>query len=225
MRLRRLKILFLIIVCVLCYFVICLSRLTNKVVAKQTRLLVNTPGCKIPNIDPFDISIRSLISRFPPLNCSSSAKVTYTDGAWLRINSSALLEYADDLQNCMYESIIRVNDTDNGFVYKEAVYFTDDVLMKDDFLRVACYAKQGGMFYVNFHAFILERGPTTSSKHLNVLALGVDSISRLNFIRQMPQTRNYLQKHLKSYEMKGFNKVADNTYVNIVPMLTGNGQC
>ena len=137
----------------------------------------------------------------------------------------------------MYQEIIRQQgNTDNSFKYNPPVDFTDDVIVEKEFIRVACYAKRGGVFYVNFHAFILPKQsvesrcrsakakhPHLTQKHgwLNVLTLGVESVSRLNFMRQMPMTRDFLLRNLSAFELKGFNKVADNTYVNIVPMLTG----
>ena len=49
----------------------------------------------------------------------------------------------------------------------------------------------------------------------------IDTMSRANFIRQMKQTRAYMQENMHLYEMSGYNKVADNTHVNMVPAFTG----
>lgn len=54
----------------------------------------------------------------------------------------------------------------------------------------------------------------------NILFLGIDSISRLNFDRHFPLTAKLLSKH-NFYTMYGYNKVADNTFVNLTPLLTG----
>jgi hypothetical protein len=40
-------------------------------------------------------------------------------------------------------------------------------------------------------------------------------------IRYMPETRKYLLQNMSAFELNGYNKVADNTFVNIVPMTTG----
>lgn len=56
---------------------------------------------------------------------------------------------------------------------------------------------------------------------LNVLLVGVDSMSRLNFMRQMSRTRSYLLETMGAFDMAGYNKVADNTFVNLVPILAG----
>lgn len=48
---------------------------------------------------------------------------------------------------------------------------------------------------------------------ISVLMLGIDSISRLNLIRAMPETRTYLKLN-KWIEMKGYNKV-----ISFIPLL------
>jgi hypothetical protein len=37
----------------------------------------------------------------------------------------------------------------------------------------------------------------------------------------MPETRKYVMQNMSAVELIGYNKVADNTFVNIVPMTTG----
>ena len=55
----------------------------------------------------------------------------------------------------------------------------------------------------------------------SVVLLGLDSISRASFKRRMPKTRHYLTHTLGGIELTGYNKVDDNTVVNIVPLLSG----
>ena len=55
----------------------------------------------------------------------------------------------------------------------------------------------------------------------NLHLIGVDSVSRLNFLRNMVNTQKFIQKELSAYEMRGYNKVADNTFPNMVAFLTG----
>lgn len=56
---------------------------------------------------------------------------------------------------------------------------------------------------------------------LNVLILGVDSVSRNHFYRQMPKTLRYLQNDLNAIEYLGYQRVGDNTFPNLIPVLTG----
>lgn len=55
---------------------------------------------------------------------------------------------------------------------------------------------------------------------VSVLVLGVDSISRLNAKRLWPKTLRSLQE-MNAVTLLGYNKVADNTFPNLVPVLIG----
>jgi len=70
---------------------------------------------------------------------------------------------------------------------------------------------------------IPEKKPKRSpNKELpNILFVGLDSISRINFDRHFPLTGQLIEKH-RFYTMYGYNKVADNTLVNLTPLLTGH---
>lgn len=82
--------------------------------------------------------------------------------------------------------------------------------------------------YTNTHAIIktnkkvLEKINNTeeNNKTLSVLLVGIDSISRLNLIRSLPKTHEFL-KNNNWTELLGYNKVADNTFPNVMALLTG----
>ncbi|XP_030377784.1 uncharacterized protein LOC115626547 [Scaptodrosophila lebanonensis] len=54
----------------------------------------------------------------------------------------------------------------------------------------------------------------------NVIMLGIDSLSRINFRRTMPNMLRYVQRS-GWFEMQGYNKVSDNTFPNLLALLTG----
>ncbi|XP_076067287.1 uncharacterized protein LOC143040300 [Oratosquilla oratoria] len=54
----------------------------------------------------------------------------------------------------------------------------------------------------------------------SVIIFGLDSMSRSNMRRFMPQTFKLLQNK-RALDLRGFNKVADNTYPNLVAVLSG----
>ncbi|XP_076058952.1 uncharacterized protein LOC143035823 [Oratosquilla oratoria] len=56
---------------------------------------------------------------------------------------------------------------------------------------------------------------------LSVIVFGTDSVSRLNLLRHMPMTHRYLTETLGAIDFGGFNKVADNTFPNMVATLSG----
>ena len=202
------------------------------------RFIVDTPGCTIPDFDPFDPSLRNIVSPGEQLVCNGKPALTYTNGSSLCINKTALVaHYDDDLDRCQFESIVRQSKSDNAYRYLPPVEFKDDVPHTgSEFLRVACFGKRGHMLYANFHALVAPKQETEATRDeqfkafkqrpdiqdvFDFLIVGVDSVSRLNFIRQMPQTRRYLIEQLEAVELKGYNKVADNTFVNLSPMFAG----
>lgn len=81
---------------------------------------------------------------------------------------------------------------------------------------------QEDIVYRNYHIFIYPTESTKNKKdgNVSVVILGIDSVSRLNFYRQMPKTSAFLSK-LGNIEMLGYNKLEDNTFLNVIPLLTG----
>ena len=173
--------------------------------------------------------------------CDSKPSITYVDGQYLRINRSVIdLFYEGDFKYCTYQTIFRgPKNSDFSFSYSGlSEPFNRDVLVqpKDEFMRIYCYSRSDGRLSTNFHAFVTKKAEVERkcskklNKHkkknrpkeiFNVQMIGIDSVSRLNFMRQMQQTRHFLLNDLHAFEMSGYNKVEDNTFVNIVPMTVG----
>ena len=99
-------------------------------------------------------------------------------------------------------------------------------------MKVVCRV-DNQVVHTNYHAFVpikldVEKICQNTSKNilnkkkerLSVLVLGMDSVSRLNFHRHMPKTESILQS-MHAIELFGYNKVADNTFPNLVPVLSG----
>jgi hypothetical protein len=59
---------------------------------------------------------------------------------------------------------------------------------------------------------------------LNVLVIGLDSVSRANFIRKLPRVKSFLETKLNSYFMEGMSIVGDATTPILTAMLTGKGE-
>ncbi|KAF3419807.1 hypothetical protein E2986_08308 [Frieseomelitta varia] len=64
---------------------------------------------------------------------------------------------------------------------------------------------------------------STLSRKLSVLMLGIDSVSRLNFMRSAPLTDRYLRE-TGWIRFDGYNKMGDNTFPNLMAILTGQNQ-
>jgi hypothetical protein len=109
---------------------------------------------------------------------------------------------------------------------------------KDEFIMVKCDGwginalinNFKTEIYRNIHATIITKDKvaekfekakaTDKTKKTNVLMIGIDSISRLNLMRAMPATHEYLNQN-QWIEMKGYSKVGDNTLPNAMAFLTG----
>lgn len=82
--------------------------------------------------------------------------------------------------------------------------------------------------YKNIHSSIVVGSDVrkklgNSSRTMSVLLVGIDSISRLNLIRMMPKTYQYL-KQKDWIEYKGYNKIGDNTFPNLMAIFTGKNE-
>ncbi|XP_071091028.1 uncharacterized protein [Haliotis cracherodii] len=199
--------------------------------------LIDTPACHIPNLDPFDSSISKFIRHQGKILCSGKPSITYEDGNVLRINWTTVKDfYEGDFKHCKYQPIIR-NQSDFMFFYDQfRDTFNQDVEISEEFVRIYCISNSESTINTNFHSLIIPKEAVDEKcekniKHhvtinkpkeiMNVVMIGVDSMSRLNFMRQMPLSRTYLLENLEAIEMLGYTKVADNTFLNIVPLTTG----
>lgn len=88
--------------------------------------------------------------------------------------------------------------------------------ISSEFIYVKCESGNK-LVYNNLHAVVRDRpdvrGRLTKHKEksltnrpLSVFMFGIDSVSRLNFIRSMPKTYNYVHDN-KWFELLGYNKV------------------
>ena len=66
----------------------------------------------------------------------------------------------------------------------------------------------------------LKRDSKKNENLPNILLLGIESISRLNFERHFPRAKSLVVEK-EFYTLYGYNKVGDNTFPNLTPLLTG----
>lgn len=113
------------------------------------------------------------------------------------------------------------------------VKFTSDdgpVPLENDFFHIKCESKdkltwKNIMAGVRRNETIVKRlktvKPPAEALKLNVLMFGLDSMSRLHYIRKLPKTYKYLTDVLKGVVLKGYNIVGDGTPQALIPILTG----
>ena len=203
-----------------------------------THLLI-TPGCAIPDLDPFDESIHHLINKLPEMSCPEAGGLTYVDDGVVRINGTiARLFYDDDIEYCEGQQIYRpvaAKNPDFEFKYNKTIFrFNKNLNVDAEFIRISCFDETNKKRYVGFHAFSrdITKSSATSDganypearqnvKRPNVILIQLDSTSRLNSIRHLERTRQFLLDDLEAVELTGYNRVADNSFPNVMPLLTG----
>lgn len=113
--------------------------------------------------------------------------------------------------------------------------FVNSSVVKSQIISVQCWRKlmikKLTTVYQNVH-FLPINSETVriksnvnpkSMKPLSLLIIGIDSISRLNFIRSFPETRKYLVRN-KWIEMKGYNRVSRSSLSNMMAILAGKNE-
>ncbi|XP_015921821.1 uncharacterized protein [Parasteatoda tepidariorum] len=203
--------------------------------------VLNTPGCQIPDWDPFDPSVQSLITKVnSPYKCPGRPQFLSSRPNGMVALDKHLLNfyYGIHEQNltCTYRPIIRdpgneKERTDNKFYFGKPKQLIFEKPLKDDFLMVKCTMFE----YPNLTQFIplvplkpdIEKEKSSlhqnyaEEDHLNIIIVGIDSVSKLNFLRHFQKTHRFIKENLAYIELKGYTKVADNTFPNLVPFLTG----
>ncbi|XP_030753812.1 uncharacterized protein LOC115880669 isoform X3 [Sitophilus oryzae] len=197
--------------------------------------LINTQGCKIPEMNPFDASVKAFVSKpdmmvcnknIPPLFDSNLTSIYLVEPALKHYNISNSTELT-----CCYKSFWREDpkgsDNDKQMKFSENCTNIEDfsAYIIDEFIKVTC-DYETKQIYEDYFAFVPKKRNESIDRSdrlkPNILIVGLDAVSRVNFHRQMPRTLGYLVNKLGAVEMLGYNKVADNTFVNLMPVLSGH---
>lgn len=120
-----------------------------------------------------------------------------------------------------------------SFSFSDCGNFTDRIKIPiaAEFVIVKCKNNtNSGNFYKNSYFLIQEKEvvkkrfasypPTPGQRIPSIMILGLDSVGRLNLQRTMPKVVKFL-KNNQFYDFKGYNKVGDNTYPNVLAAFAG----
>lgn len=194
---------------------------------------VNTIGCKMPSFPLVNAEIEKHIVNAQDVECRQSLTKSNNYYLWIALNRSEIKKFygVKDVEQleCYYQPFTRKTDESNRFNKSKIVTFGYGDILKidDEFVRVICSYGNTGEIYKDYHYFVprkekeINQAKTDYSDKFNVLIIGIDSLSRLNFHRQMIRSSSVILDQLKGIEMFGYNKVEDNTYPNLIPALSG----
>lgn len=209
---------------------------------------VKTQGCRIMKMDVMNDQIRSFfptekdkpkqIYCGPPALTDSDEKYL-----WINLTETELKKFynissSDQLQ-CFFTTFNRL--TDYTVVKNDTMnllHFGQRSRIDSEYVQVFCENANQSQLHIDFHSFFPKSTNEGRRKiddekiqKYNVMILGIDSVSKLNFHRMLNLTTKTLLEDLDAIEMHGYNKVNDNTYPNLMPLLSGltaeelNGAC
>ncbi|CAP28993.2 Protein CBG09618 [Caenorhabditis briggsae] len=191
--------------------------------------------CVIPEVDPWDPSILSYYSKPSSLVCSPvqvQAVKSFENGI------ITLFQFDESLvKNAKCYKVELSHDenvTDLDVKYGTAVLLdlskSLTVEIPEEMFQISCESDNmlKTEFFKYHYAQIIPKKANLKNKQIqestpdfpSVIMIGLDSMSRSNFIRQMPKTYKYM-KDSGFIDMKGHMKIHDNTYGNLLAILTG----
>ncbi|CAH1390795.1 unnamed protein product [Nezara viridula] len=214
------------------------GRIIDEEFQGQTAFLINTTGCKIPYMDPFDELIQKFITDIDPPKCNKFnigrlVKADY-DSVFIDFDVLNNISVDQNQVKCYYTEFWRIEqpllkdghyaanvDAEVRFSSKDIEIKNRTTIVNEEFIKVFCEIKNETI-YKDYFAFPQSRkGRHREHNTVSISLIGFDSVSRLNLLRQMPRTVAFLKEKVISVEMLGYNKVGDNTFPNMIPVLVG----
>jgi len=209
----------------------------------NTEFVVNTPTCRIPNMNPFDPILRGVLKAPAFLKCTKFIPYTYDEDQTIFVNWTAInnSHYKDVFSHCNCKPIIRpMNNetTHNSIAYLDTgPDFKTSIKVNHEYLYLRCFDKGGKVIIQNYHFIMMfkneveqrcktkteerKKNKPDVKEQMSVLIIIIDSVSRLNFMRFMPKTRRFLLDSMNATDMTGYNKVGYGTFHNMIPATTG----
>ncbi|KAE9555607.1 hypothetical protein FO519_001185 [Halicephalobus sp. NKZ332] len=142
-----------------------------------------------------------------------------------------LKEFTNKVE-CKYRYFTRHEGFDDkNIIYQNWTNLKDGkALMEQEFVEVECNKKGsliGGSYVYQWSTVIPKKRNLKgleileeSEEHPSVIMIGLDSMSRGNFIRQLPETYKFLEKN-GFIDLLSHVKVMDNTYGNWLAIMAG----
>ncbi|XP_037082450.1 uncharacterized protein LOC119103104 [Pollicipes pollicipes] len=140
---------------------------------------------------------------------------------------------------CCYRNVSRADEghSDDNYQFgTKLVCFEGEHMLrvKEEFIHIRCFCTHNNAtVHEDFRAFIIPKKVSGSSipsnktrqnendEVLNVYLIGLDSVSRLNFRRFLPNIEKLLIDKFHGIPMMGLNKIGVNTFPNMLAFLSG----
>ncbi|XP_065334901.1 uncharacterized protein LOC135936128 [Cloeon dipterum] len=204
-------------------------RLEDGIEKEQQTVNYTNAVCALPRYDPFDPSIQQYITGWSRIDCGTPQPALTFLGKNGLLHVDRTTAAGKDLY-CYFHEIIREENDDNKFELGPPQIIFDPESLPYEYNIVTCeQVLTGEVIYVTGYTQIrkvpevIAKKSKKASKNgrVNVLIFAFDSMSRLNFIRQLPKTSKFIEERVKGVVMNGLTKVGDNTFPNMLALLSG----
>ncbi|OWF55442.1 hypothetical protein KP79_PYT20939 [Mizuhopecten yessoensis] len=143
----------------------------------------------------------------------------------IQTNISAIKEAGWQHLTCEREIIQRLNEENIAFISPSPDKLS---IALSDCSKISCRDESSSLVYQQL-VFHTDSERVLKSKTIkdeatdspSVLIFGIDSVSQLTAKRLLPNTLNYLERSLGAHLFQGYTKVAENTFPNLVALLSG----
>lgn len=182
--------------------------------------------CIIPNLKLLDPVMMKHFKKLTPTQCKIERDWVYVQNGTVRIYPEAVKDHKG--VTCDYYPLKRVSDYKVDWA-NPVKNISDGFNLTSDAFKMMCVGKDGRK-YDNVHhgvAFKPEfvkrsQDPLKSGfEGLSITILGFDSMSRMSWLRRLPETRKYFVEKLGAIELESHNILGDGTTACMFPMLTG----
>lgn len=185
--------------------------------------LVYSNQCRIVDLDPYKRDVMRHFKRVSYKPCKQRLPLTqmrfddHSRRYVLSVNKTAFPSYhVENVFSCCYMGVERVSESNVSYTSCQHFKSKAQISNTTDSVIVKCSTDKG-QIYINGHATIPERVEIQErlkqwkrrdqgKRVPSVLMIGIDSISRVNLIRAMPKTAQYLYDN-DWFELAGYNKV------------------
>ncbi|XP_017081490.2 uncharacterized protein LOC108114855 [Drosophila eugracilis] len=234
------------------FLLICLSFWNMKNVQGGVRYFVKSPVCQMPYVNPFALdTIRNFQRKKIRICHVDSDMVTskfdfathqYRLHIHKHLAKPILKAKGNATLQCEYQEIKRdktakIPDNNYKILHSRPIKQHQFVPNNTDFMITSCYVKDAKnhrkLLQKDAITFIEDRISEDNVKDFiktqsvdpkpSVLIMGLDSTSRINIRRTMPLVYKYVTQP-GWFEMEGYNKVGDNTFPNLLAVLTGQSE-
>ncbi|XP_031634268.1 uncharacterized protein LOC116347703 [Contarinia nasturtii] len=192
----------------------------------------NQNECHMPDLPVNSPEMMAFLKNEPPIQCDDVE-------AWVSCGTDRKLPWVCWIENSIIDRLgpitcdfIEIIRPDNDFDVELAQRVRSKEfyeLKKSDFVRVKCWTDErdnrqywkGILTGIRKDAHNHELPKVTKEMPFNVIMFGFDSLSRNAWIRKLPNTYEYMTKHLHADVLQGYNIVGDGTPQALIPLLTG----